>query len=380
MKRLILVFFCLFNLIGGHSFAKQAGEISIIDISGQEVVLPQVAQKVVLGEGRFLAALSVLGITDPIDKIAGMMNEFRTYDPTTYAVYAKEFPQINTIPTFGHTSEDSVSVEKILLLDPDLAIFGLDGHGPGARSHHIIEKLKHAGIPVMFIDFRQDPIKNTPTSIEILGKAFGVEQEANKFAKYYRSQIGLIESRVANIPITNRPKVLLDLRVDNSQPCCFTVAEGLFASMAELAGGRNIANEVLESHVGQISLEYVMTTNFDIYIGTAYGSPNDYKKGLYDRIIAGVSVEKKQAQESLLQTLQVRGLSSIEPVKNNTAYGLWHHFYNSPLNLYAIQKMAKWFHPSIFDDLNPDETLKHLLSGFKPLDLSGIYAMSLKDK
>lgn len=376
MNYIRVVIFLILQILSFPLIAQSSGSISVTDIAGRTITLDKPAQKLVLGEGRFMAALGVLGVSDPVSKVAGMMNDFRLYDPNTFSVYAETFPAINDIPTFGHTTEDSVSVEKIILLNPDVAIFGLEGHGPGARSHHITDKLQAAGIPIVFIDFRADPIKNTGRSVEILGAVLGLQKEAIRFSEYYSRQLELVRSRVSTIPKMGFPKVLLDLRVDNAQACCYTVTDGLFASMAEFAGARNLAKDVLSSRVGQLSLEYVLTADFDIYIGTAYGNPSDYHMR-YERILSGVNVKPEQARNSLLQTMQARGLSSIDAARNKKSYALWHHFYNSPLNLYAIQKMATWFHPKVFEDIEPEATLKKLLDGFKPLDLMGEYSASL---
>lgn len=350
--------------------------ITITDIAGRTVTLSRPAQKVVLGEGRFMAVLGVLGISNPVSRVAGMMNEFRVYDPNTFSIYARTFPGIEKIPTFGHTSEDSVSVEQLILLNPEAAIFGLDGHGPGARSHHITEKLRAAGIPVIFIDFRQAPIKNTAKSVEIVGQVLGQEEAGRTFADYYQHRLQAIAKGVANIAEGSRPRVLFDLRVDSAQPCCFTVAKGLFATMAGYAGAKNVAATVLDSRVGQLSREYVLTADIDVYIGTAFGDPAAADDA-FQRIVAGPGTTPQQARASLRQTLDARGLTSLAAVKEGRAYALWHHFYNSPLNLYAIEKMATWFHPDIFAELNPEATLKRLLAGFAPLKLEGEYATAL---
>lgn len=351
-------------------------EVSFVDVAGRQVTLEAPAEKVILGEGRFISILSVLGINDPVSFIAGMMNEFKLYDPDGYAAYQQAFPSIDEVQTFGHTSAESVSIEKILTLNPDVAIFGLSGHGPGARSKHIVDTLEAAGITVVFIDFRQDPIANTAKSVELVSIILGVPEKGEKFVQFYQQRLNLIASRVKGIPKSRFPKVLFELKANSEQECCLSVAKGMFADMARFAGGDSVASLLLPGPVGQLSYEYVLSSDFDIFIGTAIGSLKA-RKQTSKLLMSGAGVTSDLARRSLQSHVSARKFDDLRAIKNGAAYSLWHHFYNSAFNLYAIEKMATWFHPEIFDDLHPEATLNALLKGAEPVDLSGTYATSL---
>jgi iron complex transport system substrate-binding protein len=297
------------------SHAAGAAPITVIDIAGRTVSLPAPAQKVVLGEGRFMTIFGVLGVADPVSRVAGMMNEFRLYDAAGFARYQRAFPVIDQIPNFGHTTEQSVSIEKILLLNPDVAIFGLDGHGPGAASTHIIQRLEAAKIPVLFIDFRVDPIGNTAKSVELVAKVLGLDAAGAAFRQFHEAELARISQRVAAIPVNQRPTVLFDLRVQGSEECCFTVGKGLFASMAEFVGARSLATNVMATPVGKLSKEFVLSTPFDVYVGTAVGGESDLaaKSPVFDRIVTGAGVTPEQARQSLRDVLAARGFGQLKP-------------------------------------------------------------------
>ena len=38
-------------------------------------------------------------------------------------------------------------------------------------------------------------------------------------------------------------------------------------------------------------------------------------------------------------------------------HAAWHQFYGNPYDFVAIQQFAKWFHPDLFADLDPEEDL-----------------------
>ena len=372
MSRILLAFILLFISL------QTVAEIQFTDLAGRTVRLEKPAKKVILGEGRFLSILGVLGVENPLSRVAGMMNEFRRFDPDGFARYRTAFPEIDNIPTFGQTSEQTVSIEQAILIGPDVAIFGVQGHGPGSRSRHIIERLEAAGIPSVFIDFRQHPLKNTVRSVEIVGKVLGLDEQAKAFSEYYQAEVARVTDHIKAMPSAKCPTVLLEIRVDTQQPCCLSIAKGMFADMIEAAGGCNVAKDLLPGAVGELSLEHVIATAPEVYIGTAIGSADKTAGKVPSRIILGAGTNADMARQSLDNVLKRKGFANLPAVVNGRAHALWHHFYNSPLNVYALQKIAQWLHPEQFHDLQPEKVLEQLLTGFGPVKMSGVYAISHK--
>lgn len=162
-----------------------AQAVTVTDVAGRTVTVPDDVQRVVLGEGRLFFALSLLEGQKPFDRIVGWQGDFRKLDPQTYATYRAKFPQIDNIPLIGTTSADTISPEKVLTLNPQLAIFGLSGHGPGKGSE-LVKQLQNAGVPVVFVDFRTSPLKNTLPSMELLGKVLNREKQAQEYIRFYQ--------------------------------------------------------------------------------------------------------------------------------------------------------------------------------------------------
>ena len=357
-----------------------AAALEIVDITGRTVTLERPATRVLLGEGRFLVAVSLLEPDDPLSRVAGMLNEFRRLDPGGFERYAATFPGIRDVPTFGQTTEESVSLETAIMLQPDAAVFGVRGHGPRESSEEMVRSLEAAGIPVVFIDFRDDPIGNTPASMRILGRLLDREAAAERFARFYEQEVARVVGRLSGFRGA-RPSVLLEARVGLGGECCFSMATGMFADLIEAAGGRNIAAGRLPGATGVLNLEYVLDTDPEVYIGSAIGSHGAAERGTAEgRIVLGAGVPPETARDSLAAALMRPGLDRMRAVRTPRAHGIWHHFYNSPFNVYALQVMAKWLHPAMFADLDPDETLATMLTWVAPLDLSGTYAISLADE
>ena len=63
-----------------------AGEtITLTDITGHEVTVEVPVKHMILGEGRFLPSLGILDPENPVRWVAGMMGEFKSLDPSTFA-------------------------------------------------------------------------------------------------------------------------------------------------------------------------------------------------------------------------------------------------------------------------------------------------------
>ena len=354
-----------------------AQALEIEDVAGRTVTLDGPAEKVLLGEGRFLVAVSLLEPADPVSRVAGLLNEFQRLDPTGFERYATAFPDLRTLPTFGQTTEESVSLETAIMLRPDAAVFGISGHGPRESSEQVVRSLEAAGIPVVFIDFRDDPIGNTAASMRVLGRLLGRESAGERFAQFYEREVARVIERVDG-SAGPRPTVLLEARVGLGDECCFSMATGMFADLIEAAGGQNIAAGRLPGATGVLNLEYVIEADPEIYIGSAIGRPTG-AGAAEGRIVLGAGVSPEAARESLAAALMRPGVDAIDAVRTLRAHGVWHHFYNSPFNVYALQVIATWLHPDMFADLDAEETLATMLDWIAPVDLSGTYAVSLAD-
>lgn len=353
-----------------------ADPITVTDLIGRSVALKAPAKKVILGEGRYIAALGILDRDDPTKRLVGSLGEFKRFDPAGYEQYLRAFPKLSDVPLFGTTSADTVSVEKVIALKPDLAIFGKSGHGPSARTKGLVDKIEAAGIPVVFIDFRDEPLINTPQSMLLLGRLLGREKEAEAFVRFYESELAKVEERLSQSK-PERPSVFIEVHVGRDIPCCFTMADGLMGRFIDVAGGRNIAKGLVPRASGTLNLEHLIATQPDIYIGTAIGSPSAIKSAP-KFIVLGAGVSEDMARASLKRGLDRKGIANLKAVTSGNAHAVWHHFYNSPLNVVAVQAFAKWFHPGLFADLDPDATLKTLFDRFQAVPLEGVYWTSLK--
>ncbi len=368
VSRLLMAVFLVAAALPTH-----AAVTTVTDVVGREVQVPQKVERILLGEGRLFYALALLEGQQPLARIAGWQGDFRRLDTQTYAQYKARFPQIDDIPLIGNTTADSISPEKVLTLQPDIAIFGLSGHGPGRHSE-LVGLLEKAGVPVVFVDFRTAPLKNTIPSMQVLGKALHREQQAERFISFYQQQLKKVTDITQNIPEASKPSVFIELRAASMEECCGSAGKGNMGDFIDLAGGRNIARDLLPGPLGTVNLEKVLAVDPDIYIASGAKAP-----GATPGVMLGAAVSYKQAQDSLKSVLERSGIKELSAVKQQRAYGLWHSFYNSPYNILAIQALAGWFYPEKFSGLDPKQTERDMYQQFLAVEPTGTYWVAEKE-
>ncbi|STQ68651.1 ferrichrome/ferrioxamine B periplasmic transporter [Hafnia alvei] len=346
---------------------------TVTDIAGRSVEIPTKVDRILLGEGRLFYAVSLLEGKKPFDRIVGWQGDFRKLDPQTYSVYQAKFPEIDKIPLIGNTTADSVSPEKVLTLNPDVAIFGLSGHGPG-RDSQLVKQLEKAGVPVVFVDFRTSPLKNTLPSMRLLGKVLHREQQAENYINFYQDNVRLVTDVTSKIPDNQKPSVFIELKAATSDDCCGTAGNGNMGDFIDLAGGNNIAKGLLPGALGQINLEKVLSANPDVYIASGAKAPDAKDPG----IKLGAKVTEQQARDSLNSAMQRTGISTLKAVQDGNSHAIWHSYYNSPYNVLAVQAFAKWIYPEKFASLDPKKTMDSMYQQFLAVDPSGTYWVDAK--
>lgn len=326
----------------------QAAEIT--DVLGRKVQIPEHVERVVLGEGRLSYALALLDRDNPFKRIVGWQNDLRKLDPHTFEAYKTAFPEVADIALIGQASEVSVNVETILALKPDLVVFSVAGEGPKAHSP-IADTLAKAGVAVVYVDFRVNPIENTPKSIELLGEAIDRKDEAKAFTDFYGTHLKRLTDKVRDLDEAKKPTVFAELLPGVWQAPGHTTGNGGLGQFINTVGGRNIASSVVPGAIGDVAVEYVLQADPDIYVATGNRAPG---------VLLGAAVDEATARQSLNTVLERPEFKELRAIREHNAHGLWHDYYNSPYNIIAVELLAKWLHPDLFKDVDPTKTQEEL--------------------
>ena len=353
-----------------------AEALTLTDIAGREVTLPQMPEKIILGEGRMMYGIAPLVDGNPFEKIVGWKDDLILYDPDAFRKFEAAFPQdAARMINFGSPYAGDFSIEAVLEAEADLVLLDM-GNLFKAQETGLIEKLDKAGVSVVFVDFRRNPTENTVPSLLILGRLLGEEANTMAFVDFYITQMRKVSNVVDQIPAEERPLVVMENAAGwDPEFCCRSFGPYNYGRFVELAGGRNFGSALSSAYAVTLSLEGIIEADPDHIIGTganwAEAKPEVTATLLGYQADPAVNADKVEA-------LATRpGFADMRAVKAGNFHSIYHQFYNSPYHFVAVQQIAKWLYPDEFEDLNPQDTFDEMHARFMPYENSGQFWLSV---
>jgi iron complex transport system substrate-binding protein len=252
-------------------------------------------------------------------------------------------PSISEKPEVGESSYN-LNLEPLLELEPDVVF------SDGMMPTELREQIESADVPV-WIENTNDPerMKNFTKSVGLL---LGKEEKANEIVDYIEYYEALVEERVANITESEKPLVYFEW--GGGWSCA---AGTVFDDQLEEAGGINMAANSSTLYP-TLNAEYIIEGNPEIILRS--GSQT------------GCTLEA--LQELRTEVISRDGYSEVQAVIDNKVY-----LYDSQIGV-GIRRVvgllywAKWFHPSLFADIDPAAVHEEMLQDFFDLELEGVYA------
>ncbi len=347
-----------------------AEKITVVDLAGRTVEVDRDVQRIVLGEGRMIYSLALMD-DNPFDRVVGWKDDLIKFDPDAYRKYLAVFPEAADLPNLGSPYTAEYSLETIITLDAQLVLLNL-GKLLDAQESGIIEKLDKAGIPVLFVDFRQRPTSNTVPSILLLGKVFDQRDRAEEFVDFYTKEMMRIYSVIETIADDEKPLVFIE-RAAGYRPdkCCSTFGSANLGRLVDMSGGINWGTKHFPGFAGNVNPEVIFVDDPDVIIGT--GANWSEANPATAAVLFGYEATPEMVTERLAALAARPGWPELSAVKNDRFFSVYHQFYNSPYHFVVMQQFAKWFHPELFEDLDPNATWTELHDRFLPIDTSGIF-------
>lgn len=352
-----------------------AEKVTVKDVTGRDVEVNVPVKHVILGEGRQIYFLAALDKNNPFEHVVGWRDDLPKADPETYEAYLAKYPDIAKLPKFGGMKDGTFDIEQAVALKPDVILMNIDAKTATEEAGYI-EKLGKVGIPLVYVDFREKPMENTEPSMRLMGKLMGKEAVAEDFIKFRSDSI----KRVTDVLEKENPKkpvVFVERAGGYSEDCCMSFGNENFGKMVEIAGGINMAKGIIPGTFGTVNPEQIIASNPDQIIITG-GKWDAYVPG-GNWVGVGYGADLKEARRKLEALTKRPGFTGVKAVENGNVHAIWHQFYNNPYQFVAIQEIAKWLHPDLFKDLDPEATFKELHERFLPLEYKPGYFVSLKN-
>ena len=262
------------------------------------------------------------------------------------------YPEISKLPTVGKWSNPDI--EAIINLMPDFVL--TYENTPGIE---VEDKLKTANIPMVRLNFYSTI---APQSIEKLGYILDRKEHAKDYSDYVNKYFDIIESRVGGLSDDEKPKVFMEGGKYKTAPTTGTV--GIACTMA---GGKNIVTADMDPGTGasfSVDPEWVVDQNPDIIL------KKDWRNLGYRS-----TIDMSALKETRDEIMGRPELANVEAVKNGRVY-LDGYETIYVRGFIGTIYMAKWFHPELFEDLDPKEIHQDFLEGFEGMAYKGIYVYS----
>ena len=244
-------------------------------------------------------------------------------------------------------------IEAILNLQPDAVIIY------PFRMDKTLNVLESADIPAL--QFHCNMMEIHPEEARKLGYIFGNEEEAEEYLGWRENVLNSIEEVVEGITEDDRPDVYFETSFEASGYSSHSMSEILVTS----AGGKDIFAGRTASEVDP---EAVVDRNPDIIVKTAswelggYGVDVDGPDGL---------AKLKEVRDGVMSRPELRKVKAVE---DEEVYILTVHlvsFYpvSGCRDFVATAYLAKWFHPELFGDLDPEAIHQEYLTEFQGLEI-----------
>lgn len=312
-----------------------ATERIIVDHAGNEVVLPEKIERIVIDQIPILSTYMAYhgGSAPYIVGYAGSLKEV-----ISNTVLSEIAPELLDADTTVHAQSD-LNIEELVKLKPDVIFYN------AANKEHK-EVLEKTGIPCVGFatimgDSPADPISRLSEWMDLLEKVFDEPQKTKEFTEYGNEIVNEIAKKIDTIDKDKRPSAMILFKYVNGVP--MVSGKGVFGDFwLQRLGVENVAQEV--KGFGQVSFEQIQKFNPDILFLNGPGlSP----------------LTSKQVIENNVEGADFSGLNAVKEKRvYNTLLGMWNWFTPNPDAPLVYAWLAKCTYPEVFEDYPLNEKIK----------------------
>jgi iron complex transport system substrate-binding protein len=354
---LIMLFLSLINVSYGEEefpekiLEKTSDSITLIDQAGRTVTVNLPVTRLIVTNYREMEPLLAMGAGD---LMVGVDSSFHTAQPY---FGLKDVPEVSK-----HGTE--VNLEKVLQQSPDLVIM------PITQGTSKVEDVSKNLNNVSVIAFSLSQINGDRLvrDLEILGAIVGKEKKAEELMDWVQKYDDIVADRIGDIKSEDMPTYYYEYSTDMKK----WYIMGPAASQSKAArgcGAIDIADDLgLNSTTTsrEVGAEWVLSKNPEYIIFDSHGST-----------LAGIKHTPEGIQANTTQKIKERateGFENIAAIKNNNLYVLQKDWTQGIRWSIGHLCIAKWFHPELFADLDPDTIHKEYLEKFFPgVELKGTW-------
>jgi len=307
-------------------------EVTVTDYTGRSVTIAQPVERIVSLSSSGSEILCALGAGD---RIVGR-GETSLFPPS-----------LAEVAVMGKSSL-SPDLELIVEQDPDLVIADTMLKDEDRTS------LESAGIPVL-----EESFVDPPGVIEVaghLGLILDQEERASELVDFLEGRQSLIEDEVSGLGPEGRPDVFLEREWAYHTASAGTSSHNLVV----FAGGDNIAGDE-DIEYPTVSPEWVVECDPEVMVKLAWSTTGE----------TSTEEELEAVRDEILSRPE---LANVKAVREGRVHVLNSKANSGLRSIIGELYLAKWFHPQLFEDVDPEEVHRDMIRRFFDLELEGAYA------
>lgn len=344
---------------------------TVTDLAGRQVTFTKVPDRVVLVRSRDIYELSCLLGNDLEKKLVGWGPDLDKNDHDGWVKFTQRFPRLTQVKTLGDIYSDALDPEELLALKPDLVILDLYFKQVGPKS---CEKIEKSGLTVVYTDQSNNPLTSPQAGLELLGKVFHQEAQAQAINSFVNQQIARTQQALAQV----KTGPSLYIETGNGGPEKGGPTHGssgnppVYTAWAYFLHELKVAN-IADGQVGAtgmapINREYVLQKDPEVILvtGANWSTPGSMKLGYF--------TTAAQASGALEGFTQRAGWKSLKAVKNHRLYSIFHGYVMHIFDFAGFQYLAKYLYPKEMSSIDPEKIQKEFYDKFMPIPYSGSWA------
>jgi iron complex transport system substrate-binding protein len=318
--------------------AGEEDQLIILDDAGNPLTLTMPIQRIIVLSADCSEVIRCFGVDDKIIAIDSYTAEDVNF-----------FPQFADLPSLG--SSFHPDCEAIIELNPDV-VFAYTS----VKEEELEDKLEPASIPV--VRFSYCKVATRDTQLRTIGYILGESAKAEEIIEFYNGITDPLVEALGDLSDDDKPQVYIECykeyRARNQRSGTHP--------MVEISGGINIAQDLDPLGSGttfEVDPEWIIEQNPDIIIKVVSGST----------VSCGYDVDDAEQMRLAREEIINRpGFENIDAIKNGRVYLITSHICDRSCNAIGIAYLAKWFHPELFGDLDPQAIHQEYLTRFQGLD------------
>lgn len=321
---------------------EETGTRTIVDQLGNEVVLPEKVERVVIASVWPLASVYILSMGT--EKLVGL--DPAIISAAESSMLVKIAPEISEIES-GFSQNGVMNAEELLKLDPDVVLYA-----SGVTEDY--EVATQAGIPAVGFDLSIkdfNAVETINSWIELLEEVMGEDLSSDEYVEYGQEMQNFVSERLKDVKEEDKPTSMVIHKYSEnmlSVPGLTTWGDYWITA----AGGINVAAGI--EGTKEIGIEQIYEWNPDKIFITNFNDalPED----IYNNTLAGSD------------------WSGLEAYKNQDVtkipLGMYRWYVTSSDSPLMLLWMAMENHPALFEDVNFNQVMKDFYQQFYNFELT----------